>query len=467
MPSTRRHFLQKLGLGVGALSLPFGGLVSRSVAQAQTSAAEQPLRLLLVFSPNGTAHDLWRPKATPDGGWSIDFPGSILAPLIPFKEKMLVLDGVDFKVLYDHGSSGHEGGPCTLWTGSPMVDVDGGQYPVNASIDQVLAAELGQTTALPSLELGVNMPAGGVHQTFSFGPGGARIPHMHNPVEVFDRVFGGIANSPEADAVGKTLARKKSLLDFIHADTQRLQDRLAGDERVKLEAHLDAIRGIETKLAAQLAAANTCVVPTKPYFTGEGWLDDKWVRQDENIPAMTELQIDLLVETLRCDLTRFATLDILYASPFNTMPWMGLGNVHSDIAHAYDPDNPEIVAALADVQRWYAEQLAYLLGKMDAIDEGNGTMLDNTIVVWGNELGDPSGHSSTNVPFVVFGGGGKIPLNRHLKLSTGASEHWSGNYDQQTAHNGLLVGLMHAFGFTDVQTFGHPDYVGVLPGLFG
>lgn len=455
--SSRRAFLK--AMGAFGLAMPFARLLKSDIAHAADSA---PLRFIALFTPHGLLPEYWTPK-NGETDFAIDYENSFLGPLANHRSKLLVIDGLDYRVLYEYRQSGHEGGPVTFLTGSQMSS---SEQPLSISLDQAIADKLTGVTKFRSLELLAFQQFAGQHvyNTISFSKTGTRQPFERDPANVYQRLFADLvvgAPSPEQQAA---LARKKSLLAYLNKDVKRLQGRLAGPERQKLDAHLTAIESIERRLSGPGAG---CTKPTAPAKQTSAYLGNA-----ANWPAILKLHFDLVAQAFACDLTRVVTMPIL-AAP--NMPWLGLTeSIHDDIAHQIDLSDAAARAAvrlkMVKVQRWYAEQVAYLMDRLAEIPEGNGTVLDNTIILWGNELGNPAGHSSVGIPTVLAGGaGGKLRMGRFLRLRPGVNPlaGW-GNFGDKApnavAHNKLLVSLAKCFGITG-ETFGQPDYVGELAGL--
>ena len=210
-----------------------------------------------------------------------------------------------------------------------------------------------------------------------------------------------------------------------------LNARLAGGDRQRLDAHLSAIRDLEQRLSAPVP---TCAPPGRP-----GAVD---LTQDDNEQTIGRLHMDLMAAALACDLTRVASIQFSVSrSP------IVFGSISSNYHHglSHDDQNPASIDALVKINAFYASQLAYLLGKLEAIPEGTGTVLDNTIVLWGNELGTGRTHSHDQVPFVLAGNaGGYFRTGRFVNCGA-------------RPHNDLLISLCNAFGIADT-TFGNPAY---------
>ena len=238
------------------------------------------------------------------------------------------------------------------------------------------------------------------------------MPGIDDPTKVYDRVFADLVPTMGmtmgTDAATRKKAQKQAVLDALKNDIARISARLAGTEKQKLDAHLEAIKDIERRLG--LGVPLGCEKPMGPEKLNP--LDSL------QVPAIGQLQMDLLAQAFACDLTRFATLQWMAAGKATAMPWAGLDlNLHDDVAHRVG-DTDEARQQLATCNRWYAEQLAYLMTRLDAIKEGNGTVLDHTIILWGNELGNPAAHNNMDQPFVLAGGaGGKFRMGRTVKYS--------------------------------------------------
>ncbi|MBZ4416870.1 DUF1552 domain-containing protein [Myxococcus sp. RHSTA-1-4] len=472
---SRRSLLKTLA--GSAAALPLANLLGTTDAHAQSTTP--PLRFIAIFTPHGCMPEYWNPQ----GGeldFNLDFPNSMLAPLQAHRSRLLVLDGVDYKVLYEHGLTGHEGAPVTFLTGSKVSTASGDDLPQSASLDQVLGNAIGGATRFRSIQLNAWEQFGGQHvyNSISFTANGSRVPFERDPAALYQRLFGN-APAPAADPeeAVRAVARRRSVVDFLIRDATRLRDKLAAEERQKLEAHLEALRDIERRLGTlstsptpsptPVPADQACSGGTAPPAYGVDQLGNL-----TNMPTLTRLHLDLIVRAFACDLTRVVTLTI----PGPSMPWLGINeDVHNDLAHRLDvtqePLRTDIRTKMVTVQRWYAEQVAYLMTQLASVQEGSGTALDNTLILWGNELGDAAGHMNVRVPTVLAGGaGGKFRMGRFLRVRPLGSDPLSGWQGPGTPlrdavpHNRLLVSIANAFG-VNVNTFGHPDYIGPMAGL--
>lgn len=445
---SRRQILKALGAG-GVSMLPF-----MPVLEAQAAAA--PKRIIFFFTSNGTIQDAWTPKMV-SGQLELS---PILSPLEKFKSKLLVVEGLAQRVVLDKGEQiGHFAGMNTILTGARNKIMDRSNPTLNLStgisLDQHLAQQLGTATKLPSIECGVHVVH--VFATLSYrGPFRCVRPE-NSPYAMFDRLFRDV---PDPTALGSAAARerladRKRVLDAAAKDLDALRGRLARSDRVKMEGHIEAIRAIDHSLTTGAGAASGQAC-RKPEL---GAPLDIW--ENDNIPAIAKMQMDLVAMAFACDLTRVATLQFGSAAATHRFTWLGpeyakeiIGDPARGLhALAHRESYPESKAMLIRVHTWYAQQFAYLLEKLDAIPEGSGSVLDHTAVVWCNELGTGSTHSHEHLPWVIAGGaGGSLKTGQMLSFP-------------REPHNRLLMTLCAAMGVpTDV--FGDPAYCsgGVLAG---
>lgn len=416
---SRRAFLGSVG-GAAAIA-PFVPLL-----ESEAGVAEFPKRLILLFSANGTIHENW----VPQGGESDFTLSTILAPLEAHRNSLVVLDGM--RVIRQGLGDGHQMGMGSLWTGSKLLagEFSGAGYAGHASVDQAIANAIGDETPYRSLELGVQTGGANVWTRMSYAAANQPLPPEDDPQAVFDRLFASLDVDP---AGAEQLAgERKSVIDLVKGDLQSLQSRYGASDKVKVEKHLDAIRAIETRNGIAVPA---CEVPQLDLSTDP--------LANDNFPTTTKRQIDLMVMAMACDLTRVASLQCSKSVSPTVFSWLGQTSGHHDLSHLGEGD-PSMVSQITAVNVWYAEQVKYLLDALAAVPEGEGTLLDNTLVVWGNELGRGNSHSNYPVPFVLAGGaGGAMQGGRHLTFD-------------RAPHNRMLVSLCRMMGM-DVDTFGDND----------
>jgi hypothetical protein len=438
---SRRTFLHGLG-GAGVL-LPFLPPLAR---ESGAAPGDGPRRIVLLFSANGTLHENWVPSGTES-----DFTlGPILSPLEPYKDRMIVLDGLSTS--RDGPGDGHQKGMGLLWTASRLLeggDFQGGGDAGTAgwcggiSVDQHIANTVGTKSAYKSLEFGVQTNGATVWSRMCYAGGNQPIAPEDSPSSMFDRLFADF--DVDATELAKLKSRRQSVIDVVKGDLDRLVlDHGSTDDRTKLDAHLTAIRNVEQRINAEIPTCDPSVVAPGGGFD-EG--------ANDNFPEVARRQMDILAMSLGCDLTRVASLQFSRSVSQTRFPWAGVPEAHHDLSHLGNAD-ASMVSKITAINTWYAEQVKYLLDALAAIPEGDGSVLDNTLVVWGNELSRGNSHGNEPVPFVLLGGAsGALQMGRYLQ------------YDG-TRHNRLLVSLCHAMGLDEQQTFGDTDTgSGGLPGL--
>lgn len=438
---TRRTWLRRAGQA--ALALPLLQL-PRGVGAQGTRG--YPQRLVIFYQPNGTKKELWSPRGPSETEWSL---GPLLRPLTPFRDRMVLFDGVDMKVALEGPGGPHQRGMASLLTGQIITEGDfiGGDgrragWGGGPSIDQVLARELRPDTTFGTLELGVRckeaMPRGRMIYRDREQP----VPPIDDPLVAYDRLFGSGTGEDEA-STARLLRKRHSVLDAVSADFAELYRRVTPEDRAKLEQHASALRNLEQRLDA-IATRPECNPGTPDP------IDDPMA--EAHFGALIRVQIDQLVAALACDLTRYSSVQC--STSVNALRFtfidMDRHQGHS-LSHAGD-GNALMQTQWERMLMWYSEQLAYLLRRLDAVPEGDGTLLDNTLVLAVNELSRGNSHSLADMPFILAGGGGGLVGGRHLTYD-GAS------------HNDLLVGILHLLGL-ESASFGHPDFTtGPLPGL--
>lgn len=453
---SRRHFLR--GLAGTAIALPLleAGLTREALAQAtpgSVTANGFPKRFVYFFHPNGTQQNVFWPTA---GTSTKDFQlSAILSPLEPYKNKLIIPKGVELKS--GAGSVGpgepHQRGMGTVLTGHPLqagsfVGGDGSLagWGNGISIDQRIAQHIGADTTIGSLQLGVRAdttaPTAEVRTRLSYLGPAQPLPPQNDPKNVFDQLFADFMAEPAE--LADLRARRKSILDGVIGQFQALNQRAGYHDRQRLESHLTMVRDLETRLENERVTGQACYAPADP---GSQQPDS-----EDTMPDIARLQIDMLVTAFACDLTRVGGIQFSNAKNHIRFPWIeSLGDGHQ-LSHA-GPSNTSAFNEWVARDTWFATQFAYLLGALAAIPEGDGTMLDNTAVLWINELSQGNTHSHIDMPFVLAGSaGGYFETGQFLQY---------GN----VSHSNLLVSLQNAFGI-ESDTFGDPAFcTGPLDGL--
>jgi len=433
--STRRTFLRDMGISAAALpfllNLPSLGFAN-SVARKQ--------RLVIMFSPNGVVPAQFWPDEEGDAFTLKE----ILSPLEALKQRMLVLHGVCDKVRGD-GDSHMRGIGCLL-TGIELFpgNIQGGSdtpagWASGISIDQEIKNYLQSRpetqTRFGSLEFGIAVPERAdtwTRMVYS-GPNKPIAP-IDDPYQMFAKLYGRMNDQENL----------KSILDDVQADLARVSSVLSAEDRRLLDEHAAFVRKMEQELKS--ASEQPAVAPPD--------LPQGVKNENDNIPTISKMQIDLMVNSFAGDFARIATLQFTNSVGQAKMHWLGVDEGHHELSHEPD-EKQEAQDKLTKINKWYCEQLAYLAQRLAETPEpgSNGSLLDNTLIVWTNELGKGNSHTLDNIPFVLVGNGLDFHMGRSL------------NYPN-VPHNRLLVALANAMGH-GIQSFGHADFCndGALTGL--
>ncbi|MBX2797154.1 MAG: DUF1552 domain-containing protein [Myxococcales bacterium] len=433
-PLSRRAVLRgACGITVG---LPF---LSAMLAPRRSWAAGVPKRLVVFFSSCGTLPDRWRPS-----GGERDFALSdILAPLQRHRDELIIVEGVDQKTALhaSGGQNGHDIGtghsltPLPLLPGKSGFGEFGHLWDGSAggtSFDQHVADSLGEGYAFSSLVFGAKCDIRqAIPARISWrGPFDAVRP-MQEPGAAYDRVFGG--GVEKSTSVADVKAQRLSVVDAVLDDYHRLYARLGADDRRRVEAHLESLRGVERSIEALESLAD-CALPERV--------------DGSEIPQVGSASLDMMVAAMACELTPVTVMQ--WGSGQSTIrhSWLGQSTIHHSLSH--EPDsNATAQQELLDINHWYAEQLAGLLDRMTAVDVGDGSsLLDNSVVLWCNELGIGNTHTRDDVPYVLAGKcGGALSTGRYLDLRS----------DPDVAHGELFTALLHALDI-EADHFGMPEY---------
>lgn len=424
---SRRDFVRTLGLSAAAV--PF---VLNLPSLAGAAGARRKQRLVIVFSPNGVVPETFWPAAT---GEKFALPDS-LKPLAPHRDRLLLLRGVHDKVGGD--GDNHMRGIGCLLTGvelNPGNIQGGSQTPAGwskgHSIDQELRAYLQKDAAtrtrFGSLEFGALVPDRADTWTRLVYAGENRpVAPIDDPHRMFARLYGKVK---DRELLG-------SVLDVVTDDLKRIGKAVSAADRRLVEEHAAAVRELEVEAKVASKPAADHVVPE---------IDPTIRRDNDQLPKISKAQIDLLVRALAADFARVATLQYTASVGNARMRWLGIDDQHHELSHQ---DTAAAKGKLTRINTWFAEQVAYLAKRLAETPEpgGGGTLLDNTQVVWTNELGQGSSHTLENIPFVLVGGGLGFRGGRFVDVGG-------------KPHNRLLLALAHGFGHR-LKTFGNPDHCG-------
>ena len=436
---SRRRLLGALGLA-GAAFLP-------SLARESRAAAGPPTRLLHLVTSHGTVYDNWKLRVgelDELGDWQLDLHGlaldefsPILAPLHGVREHLLVLDGLAALGVGLAGTNEHEAGHVAVLTGTIALDIlDTIAVATGPSIDQVIAKSIATPGQYPTLQYNV----GG--WPICFDDFGQPIPYELDVFAAYDRLFpGGQDPAPVPSETQAIRGAQPSVLDLVGEQYAALAPKLSGEDRQKLEQHRALIRGLELQLDGLAALA--CEAPAGPGSLPE------WGAAEYPL-AMIQAYLDIVRVALACRLSPVISLrvDTMFNATIGAPP----GDIHTDWAHASD-DNPDAAAVMTSYHRFHAEWIATLIAQLAATPDEGGSLLDDTVVVWSNELASGN-HDFKRHPLVVAGGGGHFDLGRVVHwgptdmLDGPWAEHFIG-----PAHNRWLVSLARAFGL-EIDGFG-------------
>jgi hypothetical protein len=428
---TRREFIRDLGVAAGVA--PFiGNLPGLAFANQQ----RRKQRLVIMFSPNGVVPDAFWPDA--EGTLAGVALKPSLSPLEPFKGRLLTLHGVCDRVRGD--GDAHMRGMGCLLTGVELFpgNVQGGSHTpagwargisIDQEIKNFLQRESATRTRFGSLEFGVLVPNRADTWTRMVYAGPNRpIAPVDDPYQMFARLYGRRRDQ-------QTLG---SVLDDIEADLQRVAASVSTEDRRVLDEHTSFVREIERDLQAQ---------NSDPVAHASPRLERGVRNENNNIPRTTRMQIELMVSSFAADFARVATFQFTNSVGMARMSWLGISEGHHELSHKPDNDRPA-QEKLTNINRWYCEQMAYLARRLAETPEpgGPGNLLDNTLIVWTNELGKGNSHTLDNIPFVLVGNGLNFRMGRSLRYP-------------RVPHNRLLLSLAHAMGHR-LPRFGNPDFCG-------
>ena len=399
----RRTFLRGAG---ASLALPF--LDAMIPAFAASGMADRPLRLGYIYLPVGRIMSNWTPTKA---GADFELTAS-LQPLAAFRDQMLILSGLDIKAadLLPGERGGTHARPCAAY----LTGVHPYDNSVGISVDQVIAKESGKNTQLASLELGLDPAewAGGsevdydgfYRSTISWRTPTTPLPTQDNPRKVFERLFGD-TDSVDQQAMRSRIARQGSVLDSVTGRVNKLMARVNAGDRHKLEEYLDAVRDIERGI--QVAESKT--------VSGGGVALD--IKRPAGIPESyaehAKIMFDLMYLAYQTDMTRIVSFMLGHEGTNRNYLELGAQDGHHSMSH--HKGNASAIELLKKVDRHQSELLADFLAKMRATKDGDGNLLDNTLLIAGSSLSDANLHDHNSVPIAIFGGAqGKIKGGRHV-----------------------------------------------------
>lgn len=415
---SRRTMLRGVG---AAISLPL--LDAMVPAFASTTPAAAPLRLAFVYVPNGIIMDQWTPAVD---GADFELP-RILAPLAPHRDHLSILSGLTQNTGRPLGDAegDHARASATFLTGVHPKKTAGAGICAGVSIDQVAAAHVGATMKLPSLELGCedgrlvgNCDSGyscAYSNTLSWRTPNTPLPPETNPRSAFERLFGALDENPAHRH--QRLAEETSILDYVLDGARRLTSNLAASDQRKIDEYLTSVREIERRI--QIAESDDTQAP--PSF-----------EKPSGVPAdysdYAKLMFDLMLVAFQSGITRVSTLMLGREGSLRAYREIGISDAHHPLTH--HGGDPDLIEKVACINRYHIEQLAYFVGKLKATPDGDGSLLDHSLVTYGSGLSDGNRHAHNNLPVLVAG-----------KLGRG---HIA--YPAETPMNNLHVALLDRMG---------------------
>jgi Protein of unknown function (DUF1552) len=432
---TRREFIRDLGIGTAALPFILN-LPSLGFANQQ----RRKQRLVIMFSPNGIVPSTFWPEGQ---GELCCLPES-LEPLEPFSERTLILHGVCDKVRGD--GDNHMRGIGCLLTGIELFpgNIQGGSHTpagwargisIDQEIKNFLQGDPATRTRFGSLEFGIMVPdrADTWTRMVYVGPNKPIAP-IDDPYQMFNKLYGHVKDQESL----------KSVLDGLEDELSKVRSLVSAEDRRLLEEHATFVRTMEQELKSDNQDVGHAVPELEPGVR----------KENDNIPRTSKMQIDLMVNSFAADFARVATLQITNSVGQARMRWLKIEESHHELSHKPDNDR-EAQDKLTRINRWYCEQLAYLAKRLAETPEpgGQGSLLDNTLIVWTNELGKGNSHTLDNIPFVLVGNGLDFRMGRSIQYP-------------KVPHNRLLLALAHGMGHR-IKSFGNPNFCGdgILPNL--
>ena len=404
----RRTVLRGLGVSV---ALPLLDAMVPALTAFQKTAAKPVNRFGAVYVPNGIMMREWTPSAE---GSAFEFT-SILKPLEPFRDRLLVLSGLNSTPpAKQSGAPGvHARASTRFLTDTPPKVTNGSDLEAGISMDQIAAKELGHHTQLASLELGLESTESAAScgngfncvytSTISWRSSTTPLPTEHNPRQVFERMFGDAASTDPATRLAR-IQQERSILDSVSQRIAKLGQQVGSGDRAKLDEYFEAIRDVERRIqnAEQQSSKELPVVD-----------------QPAGIPATFEqhakLMYDLYALAYQCDLTRVITFMIAHEFSGRTYPEIGVPDAHHPISH--HQNDPTRLAKLAKINTYHVTLFASFLEKLRSTPDGDGSLLDHAMIVYGAGMSDSNAHDPKNLPILLAGGGtGLLKGGSHLRF---------------------------------------------------
>jgi len=421
----RRTFLRGAGATV---ALPLLDAMVPALSAQSTTAAAPVRRLGFVYIPNGAVMQQWTPAET-GSGFALS---PILQPLAPYKDQLTVVTGLahgQAEPLGD-GNGEHSRASATWLNGVHPKQTEGADVQAGMTADQIAAAGLGQDTPLPSLELAIDLDGlvGNCENGYScvylntvaWRSATTPLPMENNPRVVFERLFGDGGTTEQRVA---EMRRDRSILDSVTDDLAALEREVGGGDRARIDQYLDSVRALERRIQLAEAQSATAELPDLDRPVGiPGTYEDH-----------VKLMFDLLALAYQADLTRVFTFMLGRELGGRTYPHLGVPDPHHGLSH--HRNDPEKLDKLARINTYHMGLFAHFLENLQSTADGDGSLLDHSMVMYGGGLGDSNDHAHFDLPELVVGGGaGRLRGGRHLR------------YPKDTPVNNLLVSMLDKAG---------------------
>ena len=442
---SRRAMLQGLG---ASLALPLLDSMVPAMAATRISSAKPAVRMAFIYVPNGIIQKDWLPSAT---GTGFEFLRT-MKPLEPFRDQLLVLSNLmqrGGRALGD-GAGDHARAGASWLTGVHPKKTEGADITAGVSADQIAARHLGKITQLGSLEIGLEEPtlAGGCDSgyscaytnTVSWRTATTPNPMEINPRAVFERLFGDGDSTDTASRL-KRMHEDRSILDFVREDVARLKPGLGARDKSKLDEYLEAIRDIERRIQKAEEQSATLKLPV--------------LERPTSIPDEFEdhakLMSDLMVIAFQTDMTRVVSFMMAREGSNRSYRSIGVSDGHHSVTH--HQNDPEKIGKTQKIDELHVKTLAYLVEKLKNTPDGDGNLLDHSMLLYGSSISDGNAHTHHDLPLVLIGGAaGQIKGGRHIR------------YAPETPMNNLLLTMLDKAG-VPAETLG--DATGKIDQLSG
>ena len=400
----RRTFLR--GAGV-ALALPLLDAMIPSFSARAAAALTSVRRLGFVYIPMGSNIRQW----TPQGVGTITELSPTLKALTPVLHQITVLSNMELKNSYSPGN--HSTSNSGFLSAAKAKMTEGADYQLATTVDQIAAKQFGKETRLPSLELSLDLTApigacdGGMScaymNSLAWSSPTTPLPTEGNPRVIFERLFGDGGSSADQLAA---LREDGSMIDWVTEDIARVQKKLGAGDRTKVNEYLDTVRELERRIQQAEGQMSKNTMPDL----------DRPIGVPGSYAEHAKLMFDLQVLAMRTDVTRVISFQLAREASTRTYPEVGVTEAHHPTSH--HGNDPEKLAKLARINGYHVSLFGYYLEKLQATPDGDGTLLDHSMIVMGSGMGNPDVHDHTNLPIILAGGGsGKLKGGRHVKYA--------------------------------------------------